>query len=99
MFFPWVGMFEQVKLADVFVHYDDVQLPQGRSFTNRVQIKTKDGIHWLTVPLQRSEGKVNINEARLVDREHWRAKHLRFLEANYTNALYAKDMLRLVREV
>ena len=39
MLFPWVGMFEQVALADVFVHYDDVQFSKG-SFTNRVQLKT-----------------------------------------------------------
>ena len=39
MFFPWVGMFEQIALADVYVHYDDVQFSKG-SFTNRVQLKT-----------------------------------------------------------
>ena len=42
MLFPWIGIFEQIKLSDVYVHYDDAQLPQGRSFINRVQIKTKD---------------------------------------------------------
>ena len=31
MFLPWVGLFEQARHADVWFHYDDVQLPQGRS--------------------------------------------------------------------
>jgi WbqC-like protein len=31
-FFPWIGYFEQVHRADIFVHFADVQLPQGRSF-------------------------------------------------------------------
>ena len=54
MFFPWVGIFEQIRLADIFVHFDDVQLPWGSSFINRVQIKTKDGIKWLTIPIRKT---------------------------------------------
>ena len=38
MFFPWVGFLEQLKLADVYVFYDDVQFSKG-SFTNRVRVK------------------------------------------------------------
>ena len=49
MLFPWVGLFEQIRAADVYVHYDDVQFSKG-SFTNRVQIKTARGPRWLTVP-------------------------------------------------
>ena len=48
MFFPWIGLFEQVRLADVFVHYDDVQFARG--FMNRVQVKVADGWRWLTAP-------------------------------------------------
>ena len=44
MFLPWVGLFEQVRLADVFIHYDDVQLPQGGNFMSRVQLKTASGV-------------------------------------------------------
>ena len=50
MYFPWVGMLEQIRLADVFMHYDDVQLARG--FYNRVQVKTAQGARWLTVPLR-----------------------------------------------
>ena len=51
MFFPWVGMFEQIRLADIYVHYGDVRFSKG-SYVNRVQIKTAQGVRWLTVPLQ-----------------------------------------------
>jgi len=54
MYLPWAGLFEQVKLADVFVHYDDVQLPQGRSFTTRVQLKTQGTVDWLSVPIKKA---------------------------------------------
>ena len=29
MYFPWVGMLEQMRLADVFVHLDDAQFSKG----------------------------------------------------------------------
>ncbi|MBC8123824.1 MAG: WbqC family protein, partial [Gemmatimonadaceae bacterium] len=50
MLFPWIGMFEQICLADVYVHYDDVQFSKG-SFSNRVQVKSASGSKWITVPL------------------------------------------------
>ena len=41
MYFPWVGLLEQVCSADCFVHYDDVQYVRG--FCNRVQMKVPNG--------------------------------------------------------
>ena len=99
MFFPWPGLFEQVRLADTFVHYHDVQLPVGRSFMNRVQIKTKDGSTWLTVPLRRGSRGGRIDEARLAREVDWPGKHLRFLGANYARAPYRDDMLAIVDDV
>ena len=40
-FFPWRGVFEQIRLADEFVHLDDAQFQKG-GFTNRVQLKTAE---------------------------------------------------------
>ncbi len=99
MFFPWVGLFEQIRLADLYVHYDDVQLPTGTSFINRVQIKTKDGIMWLTVPLRRGNGKVLIKDALIADDISWRGKHLKSLQSNYAKAKYRDEMLQIVDEV
>ena len=42
MYFPWMGFFQQIAIADVFIFYSDVQFSKG-SFTNRVQIKTSNG--------------------------------------------------------
>ena len=75
MFLPWIGIFEQLNLCDIFVHYDDVQFPQGRSFINSVQIKTKDGIKCLTVPIDRKNSAKNINETLISYTEDWRDHH------------------------
>lgn len=97
MFFPWPGIFEQMRLADIFVHYDDVQLPQGRSFTSRVQIKTAQGVQWLTVPVRRL-GR-NINEAALDEGRKWRETHLKTLKHAYARAPFREDMINIVQEV
>lgn len=75
MFLPWYGLFEQVKLSNVFVHYDDIQLPQGRSFSNRVQLKTASGIVWLTAPIE-SSSRGLIKDTKFSENTHWRKKHL-----------------------
>lgn len=97
MFFPWLGIFEQIRLADTFVHYDDVQLPQGRSFITRVQIKTSQGVRWLTVPVRRT-GR-NINEVIIDESQDWRKIHLGTLRHAYGRAPFKDEMLELVCEV
>jgi hypothetical protein len=98
MFLPWVGLFEQVRLADVFVHYDDVQLPQGRSFMARVQVKTADGVAWLTAPLDRKRSGRLINQV-VFAADDWRDRHLKTLRHAYGKAPYFALMFNLVRQI
>ena len=79
MFFPWVGLLDQMRLADVFVHYDDVQFSKG-SFTNRVQLKTENGIKWLTVPLSNFKFGQLIKDVRINTISEWRERHLSLIE-------------------
>lgn len=98
MYFPWVGIFEQMRLADCFIHYDDVQLPQGRSFSTRVQVKSPHGSTWLSVPVVRRAGQ-NIKDAKVDDTQRWRQKHLATLSQFYAKAPCKSDMLDLAHAV
>lgn len=98
MFFPWVGIFEQLRLANLFVHYDDVQFPQGRSFMSRVQIKTHNGIQWLTVPVVRGKNQL-IKDVLIDEAQDWRSRHLKTLQLSYAKAAFGNDMLSLVGEI
>ena len=97
MYFPWVGMLEQVNLCDAYVNYDDVQFSKG-SFTNRVQIKTNssNGFNWLTVPLKNLKLGILINELQIDNQKNWQNQHLELLKQAYKNAPYVKEMLELV---
>lgn len=99
MFLPWVGLFEQVRLADVFIHYDDVQLPQGRSFMSRVQLKSANGVSWLTVPIDHTKSGKLINEVVLSKAEEWREKHLRTIRHAYAKRPYFDLMFELVEKI
>ena len=99
MFLPWVGLFEQVRLADTFVHYDDVQLPQGRSFMSRVQVKTPNGTRWLTAPIDRAKSGRLINETVLLPDLEWRRIHLQTLKHCYGKAPHFTTMFDLAREI
>lgn len=98
MFFPWVGLFEQIRLADTYVHYDDVQFSKG-GFTNRVQIKTAGGIKWLTVPLRHFSLGTPINRVSFDSQQPWRGSHLTFLEQAFRGAPFAADALGVVERV
>lgn len=98
MLFPWVGMLEQVRLADVFVHYDDVQFSKG-SFVNRVQIKTAEGMQWMTVPLRDLHLGQRIADVQVGPKQEWVDKHLDLLVRSFAGAPHADDALGLAREV
>ena len=99
MFIPWAGLFEQIRLADVYVHYDDVQMPVGRSFMSRVQIKTGNGIQWLSASIDRRRSKQLIADTYLVEDADWRARHLNLLQQNYREADHFESMFRVAREI
>ena len=99
MFFPWVGIFEQIKLSDIFVHYDDVQFPQGRSFISRVQIKKNNGVGWLTVPIDHTKSGRLIKDVIMLPESSWRNNHLQTLRHSYAKASHFDEMFELVSDI
>jgi hypothetical protein len=98
MLFPWVGLLEQMRLADVLVLYDDVQFSKG-SFTNRVQVKTATGVQWMTVPLRDLKLGMVIDEVKTAPASQWRDKHLALLDRSFKGSPHAEDALSIAREV
>ena len=97
MFLPWIGMLEQMRLADVYVHYDDVAYSRG-GFQNRVQVKTQAGIGWLTLPVQHDLGQ-RIRDVRLGADASFPRKHLATLRQAYARAPHRDAMLAVAEKV
>ncbi len=97
MYFPWMGLLQQIRCADVFVFYDDVQFARG--FFNRVQIKCADGIRWMTVPLRDQHRGQAIRDVRIDTSADWRRSHRALLARALAPAPYVGDALALVDAV
>jgi WbqC-like protein family len=73
-YIPWRGFFDLVSRCDEFVIFDSVQF-RKRHWHNRNQIKTAQGLHWLTIPvLTKSRFEQPIDEVEVVPgwaEAHW----------------------------
>lgn len=90
-FFPWLGYFDKIRRADVFVLLDAVDYPRSGSggmgsWCNRVRIAMQGEARWITCPLRRKRLGSPILSAEIDDSQPWRAKLLRTLETNYRKA-------------
>lgn len=85
-FLPWLGFFDRMRKADLFVMVDHVQF-ERQNFQNRTQVKTAEGARWVTVPVhQRSRGE-RIMEKTIDNqgqgRHGWSRKALLTLKYSY----------------
>lgn len=87
-YLPWLGFFEQVQTADVFVLYDDVQFEKG-GWRNRNRIKGPGGEQWITVPVLKGDGgPQKIMDVQIDSRSNWMRKHINALTLNYSRSPY-----------
>ena len=90
-YIPWKGYFDLIAAVDEFILYDDMQYTR-RDWRNRNQIKTPEGVQWLTVPvLVRGKYHQKIRETKIADLG-WAAAHWRSLEQNYRRAPHFSEI-------
>ena len=70
-----------------------------RDWRNRNQIKTKDGVKWLTIPVE-VKGKYfqKINETKISEPD-WREKHWSSIKHNYSRAKYFDEYSKTFEEL
>lgn len=82
-YIPWKGYFDIINSVDEFVIYDDVQFTR-RDWRNRNIIKTKNGLKWLTIPVEvKGRYKQTIKETKVADKR-WANKHWKTIKHNYS---------------
>ncbi len=90
-YIPWKGYFDMIAAVDEFILYDDMQYTR-RDWRNRNQIKTPQGVQWLTIPVQ-VKGKYHqkIRETE-IDGSEWASAHWKALVHNYRRAPHFDDI-------
>ncbi len=98
-YLPWLGFFDKMKRADVFIIEDNVQF-ERQGFTNRNRILTADGVRWLTVPVEHANKSLLINEVQVANKSklNWGRKHWLTLKHNYCKAPYWNDYASFFEE-
>ena len=96
-YLPWLGFFDQMSRADVFVIYDDVQYDKN-GWRNRNRIKSSSGPHWLTVPVHVKLGD-RIDTVLVDNTKKWAKKHICSIQQFYKSAPYIEQYLPDLEEL
>lgn len=98
-YIPWKGYFDLIASVDEFILYDDMQYTR-RDWRNRNQIKTPQGVQWLTVPvLVKGRYEQKICETQIDDSAGWASSHWKTLEQNYRRAAYFGEIAEWLRPI
>jgi hypothetical protein len=99
-FLPWIGFFNKIVMADIFILLDDVQFPKGGgsgNWTNRHLIIYNGKERWATVPVSRNfSGLKNINEIRFAQGNNWKRSYLELINNSYSKAKYFPEIFNFL---
>jgi hypothetical protein len=90
-FLPWLGFFDRMRRADLFVFVDHVQF-ERQNYQNRALIKTAEGARWITVPVHQRSQKEKIVEKTIdnqgTGKHRWGRKAFLTMQYSYQAAPY-----------
>ena len=95
-YIPWKGYFHIIQKVDQFVFLDSVQYTD-RDWRNRNQIKTPQGLLWLTVHTNGTQS-MRIDEVKIDTTVPWKKKHLTALQRNYSECEYFENYFDIFKE-
>jgi hypothetical protein len=102
-FFPWLGYFDKIKKADVFVFLDNVDYPKSgssmSSWCNRVKLDINNKANWVSCPLIREHGIQKINSVKISSARNWKADLKKSLIENYKRSAHFDEIFILISEI
>lgn len=99
-YFPWMGYFDKMDNADVFILLDDVQLTDS-SVTQRNRVLNCNGIPtYITVAFQK-EGYMQkpLREIQLNQDVAWQKRQVDFLRGTYGKTPYFNEVWELIQPI
>lgn len=86
-YIPWKGYFDLMHESDEFVLFDDRQYTK-RDWRNRNQVKSENGLQWLTIPVEvKGRYEQRVEETVIADAE-WARAHWNRLAQLYRRATH-----------
>ena len=84
-YIPWKGYFDMIARVDEFILYDDMQFTR-RDWRNRNQIKTAQGLHWLTIPVISKGNYFEAIKNIQISDPSWAEQHWKTIRLSYGRA-------------
>tara|TARA_R110000824_G_scaffold393865_1_gene593271 strand:- start:285 stop:992 length:708 start_codon:yes stop_codon:yes gene_type:complete len=98
-YLPWLGYFNKLMHADVYVALDNVQY-RHKYFQNRNRIPTSNGECWLTVPIHKKGSRnLCIKDIKISNNTTWSRKTWKTLCLTYRKAPYFNQYFDFFEEV
>ena len=97
-YIPWKGYFDLISRCDEFILYDDVQFTK-RDWRNRNRIKTRDGLHWLSIPVNVSGRYFQAIKDVTISEPGWNARHWKTIASSYAQAPYFREYRERLEEL
>ncbi|AKB62442.1 WbqC family protein [Methanosarcina mazei] len=103
-YLPYLGFFDKMMKADIFVIYDDAQFNK-EDFQHRNKIRIYHGWKWLTVPVEKKP--IPINEIKIrneitTKNIKWSDAHIKYIEDEYKKSdyylTYKTDLEKIYRK-
>lgn len=98
---PWLGFFNKMSMADVYVILDDVQYKKN-NYQNRNRIMGTNGPQWLSVPVV-NKGRMDttILDIRTDDQTNpvWRKKYLNTIMLSYKKKPFFDEHYTFIEDV
>ena len=94
-YLPWKGYFDLINDADVFCFYDEVKYTKN-DWRNRNKIYSKNGLQWLSIPINKDAVKQKISEVELP--ADWQQLHYTSLKSTYGRAPHYADLELLMND-
>ncbi|MEP7288191.1 MAG: WbqC family protein [Chloroflexota bacterium] len=93
-YIPWKGYFDLMHRVDEFILFDDMQFTR-RDWRNRNKIKTPQGLHWLTIPVEVKGKYYQAIKDTVISDPGWTKDHWRTIQQHYAKAPHFRDYKEL----
>lgn len=90
-YLPWLGFFEQMARADLFIYFNNVQFTK-KDWRNRNYILNAGKKCLLTVPVKKAPLGTPIHDIRVSYDVPWPRKHLKQIKAAYEKAPFFEPL-------
>jgi hypothetical protein len=97
-FLPYIGYFQLIKAADVFVIYDDVNYI-NKGWINRNYLLGVNNKQGFTLPLNQASQNKLINEIDIFEFEKFKKSFLRTVELSYKKSPYYSSCVALINSI